>query len=81
MQCLSHAGKACVHNLARCHWRHCKCHAGQRVLSADSGLATVGGAAVYGVVRAAQVRMGMACIAHTPSHPHSACTQSPPPAR
>jgi omega-amidase len=27
---------------------------GQRVLSADSGLATVGGAAVYGVVRAAQ---------------------------
>ena len=30
--------------------------AGQRVLSADSGLATVGGAAVYGVVRAAQVR-------------------------
>lgn len=31
--------------------------AGQRVLSADSGLATVGGAAVYGVVRAAQVRL------------------------
>lgn len=28
---------------------------GKRVLSADSGLATVGGAAVYGIVRAAQV--------------------------
>ncbi|KAI7841643.1 hypothetical protein COHA_004663 [Chlorella ohadii] len=30
---------------------------GQRVLSADSGLATVGGATVYGVVRAAQAEM------------------------
>ena len=30
--------------------------AGKRVLSADSGLATVGGAALYGVVRAAQAQ-------------------------
>ena len=37
--------------------------AGQRVLSADSGLATVGGAAVYGVVRAAQVRLRVQCLA------------------
>lgn len=30
--------------------------AGKRVLSADSGLATVGGAALYGIVRAAQAQ-------------------------
>lgn len=70
VQCLRHAcsqsQRACPRPLPL---PPCTCHAGQRVLSADSGLATVGGAAVYGVVRAAQVRLGMTRIAPNPKPP------------